>query len=158
MSAEPRSLHPVIRELTPADLDRVLAIEEAVYPFPWTRGIFSECLRVGYGCFGMQLDGELVGYVIFNWAAGESHLLNLCVDPRHRRQGLGRLLLEHAIARATTLGCASMFLEVRPSNPGAAAMYERRGFELIGRRPAYYRSVEGREDALVMQLALGPAT
>lgn len=154
MSAEPTFEHPVIRRLTPDDLDAVMLIEEAAYPFPWSRGIFSECLRVGYGCVGVQLGGELAGYVIFNMAAGESHLLNLCIHPRRQRCGLGSLLLEHAIAFTRSKGCEAMILEVRPSNPGAEALYRARGFSLIGRRPAYYRAAAGREDALVMRLDL----
>lgn len=152
MSAEPRSLHPVIRPLESGDLDAVLAIEEAAYPFPWTRGIFSECLRVGYGCLGVFQDGALAGYVIFNWGAGESHLLNLCVHPDRQNQGLGGLLLSQAIERAQGMGCEAMYLEVRPSNPEAAGLYARRGFQVVGRRPDYYRSENGREDALVMRL------
>lgn len=155
MSAEPRSLHPVLRPLNVQDLDAVMAIETAAYPFPWTRSIFAECLRVGYGCFGATLDGRLAGYVIYNWGAGESHLLNLCVDPRHQGRGLGSLLLGQALEQVESLGCDAMFLEVRPSNPGARAMYERRGFQLIGRRPDYYRSENGREDALVLRRSIG---
>ncbi len=154
MSAEPRATTPVIRALAEEDLDAVMTIEESAYPWPWTRGIFSECLRVGYGCQGLWLGEELAGYVIFNWGAGESHLLNLCIRPDLQRQGLGGLLLEHVIGRARAIGCVTLFLEVRPSNPGAAALYERRGFRVIGRRPAYYRSDEGREDAIVMELDL----
>lgn len=152
MSAAPRSMHPVIRPLEHGDLDAIIAIEEAAYPFPWTRGIFSECLRVGYGCLGVFLDGVLCGYVIFNWAAGESHLLNLCVHPDRQGRGLGGLLLSRAIERARVLDCQAMYLEVRPSNPEAASLYERRGFRVVGRRPDYYRSTEGREDAIVMRL------
>lgn len=129
-------------------------IEESAYPYPWTRGIFTECLRVGYGCYGLQHGEALAAYVIFNWGAGETHLLNLCVDPERQRNGFGQLLLEFAIDRTRQLDCHAMFLEVRPSNPGAIALYERRGFVTIGRRPDYYRGDEGREDAIVMRLAL----
>jgi ribosomal-protein-alanine N-acetyltransferase len=142
----------VIRPLEEGDLKAVLEIEEAAYPFPWTRGIFSECLRVGYGCLGVFQNGDLAGYVIFNWGAGESHLLNLCVDPRRQGQGLGSLLLAQAIDRARAMDCHAMYLEVRPSNPEAASLYERRGFRVVGRRPDYYRSAEGREDAIIMRL------
>jgi ribosomal-protein-alanine N-acetyltransferase len=150
-------VHPVIRPLEPGDLEAVLAIEEAAYPFPWTLGIFSECLRVGYGCLGVFQDGALVGYVIFNWGAGESHLLNLCIHPDRQGQGLGSLLLSQAIDRARGLGCQAMFLEVRPSNPAAAGLYARRGFQIVGRRPDYYRSEDGREDAIVMRLDFNQA-
>lgn len=156
MSAQPRSLHPVIRRLWLEDVDELIAIELASYPYPWTRGIFTECLRVGYGCFGLQLGRELAGYAIHNWAAGEAHLLNLCVHPRWQRNGFGSMLLEHSINEACSHDCSVLFLEVRPSNPDAERLYRRRGFERIGRRPAYYRAAEGREDAIVMRLELAP--
>jgi len=145
---------PLIRPLRLDDLDAVIGIESASYPFPWTRGIFSECLRVGYACFGLQSGDRLVAYVVYNWGAGESHLLNLCVDPAHRRCGYGRTLLEHSIRHANTLGCGVMFLEVRPSNVDAERLYLRRGFRKVGTRPAYYESDRGREDAVIMRLDL----
>lgn len=157
MSARPKSVHPLIRPLRPADLDAVVAIEESSYPFPWTRGIFSDCLRVGYACFGLQAGADLAGYSIHNWAAGECHLLNLCVHPDWQRQGFGSMLLEHAIAQARRQDCGVMFLEVRPSNTSAGRLYRRRGFEVVGSRPAYYQSTAGREDAVVMRLDLRPA-
>ena len=68
-------MYPLVRALRSQDLDAVIQIEQASYPFPWTRGIFEECLRAGYACFGLQLDTFLVGYSVYNWGAGESHLL-----------------------------------------------------------------------------------
>ena len=150
----PRAMYPLIRPLWQEDLDAVLKIEKASYPYPWTRGIFSDCLRVGYACFGLQTGEKLTGYSVHNWAVGESHLLNLCVHPDYQKQGYGSLLLEHAISHARSLDCHVMFLEVRPSNSDAGRLYLRRGFEEVGQRPAYYQSAEGREDALVMRLDL----
>ena len=146
--------HPVMRMLGPPDLDQLEAIEHSSYDFPWSRDIFRDCMKVGYGCFGLQVDDRLVAYAIQNWAAEESHLLNLCVDRRWRRRGFGGILLEHVIEHARRRGCRVLLLEVRPSNPVAADMYRARGFRRIGRRPGYYRSHEGREDAIVMQLDL----
>jgi ribosomal-protein-alanine N-acetyltransferase len=153
-----RGLHPIIRPLHHDDLDAVVAVEQAAYPFPWSRGIFSECLRVGYPAYGLQCAGRLCGYAIHSVGAGESHLLNLCIHPEFQRRGLGALLLEYVIGEARAAGAAVMFLEVRPSNPAAAALYRRRGFREIGRRPAYYRAADGREDAIVMELALAPGS
>jgi ribosomal-protein-alanine N-acetyltransferase len=109
---------------------------------------------VGYACLGLQLESALRGYVVFNWAVGECHLLNLCVHPQWRRRGYGDILLEHAIRHARSQHCESMFLEVRPSNPVAVEIYKKRGFEVVGRRPAYYKAADGREDAIVMRLDL----
>ncbi len=129
-------------------------IERQSYPYPWSRGIFVDCLRAGYANFGLQLGGELAGYSIFNWAAGEAHLLNLCIHPRWQRRGYGSLLLEHVISYVARLESVAMFLEVRDSNPGAMKLYQDRGFLVIGRRPSYYQADGGREDAIVMRLEL----
>ncbi|MDX1459834.1 MAG: ribosomal protein S18-alanine N-acetyltransferase [Xanthomonadales bacterium] len=147
-------MSPLIRPLWRDDLPAIIEIEQASYPFPWTEGIFIECIRAGYGCFGAQLEQSLAGYSVHNWGAGEAHLLNLCVDERWRRRGFGRMLLEHAIAHARVQGCTVMFLEVRPSNVDAGRLYHARGFREIGTRPAYYQAEGGREDALVMKLDL----
>ena len=149
---EPR--HPLLRRLLPADLDRVAEIEQAAYPFPWTRGIFADCLRVGYDCWGLVLDAELSGYCIQTQAAGECHLLNLCIAPAWQGKGYGQILLEHAIRIARRSGCGSMFLEVRPSNPAGNRLYLKNGFTVVGERPDYYRAEDGRESALVMRLEL----
>jgi ribosomal-protein-alanine N-acetyltransferase len=154
MSADPTTLHAVVRRLNPGDLDRVIEIELSAYPYPWTRGIFEDCLRVGYDCWGLQLGPDLVGYSIQTQAAGENHLLNLCIAPGHQGQGLGKIMLDHAIRLARMQHCFCIFLEVRPSNPAGIRLYQRNGFEIVGERPGYYRSDEGRENALVMKLDL----
>ena len=151
---EPAVEHCLVRPLSEADLDRVMEIELAAYPHPWTRGIFSDCLRVGYECWGMVTGSRLSGYFILTHAAGECHLLNLCIEPARQRNGLGSILLEHAIRIAIRMGCDSMFLEVRPSNPAALELYRKKGFHQIGQRPEYYSAGEGREDAIIMALDL----
>jgi ribosomal-protein-alanine N-acetyltransferase len=146
--------HPLIRRLTRLDVDRILEIEELAYPFPWTRGVFVDCLRVGYACFGLQIGKQLSGYTIFSWAAGEAHLLNLCVHPDWQHRGYGSLLLEYTINQVARAESDSIFLEVRASNPRAAKLYVNRGFKVIGERKAYYRAGEKREDAIIMSLNL----
>jgi len=157
MSAEPSSVHTVVRRLNPADIDRVIEIELSAYPYPWTRGIFEDCLRVGYDCWGLQMGSELVGYSIQTQAAGENHLLNLCIAPGRQGMGLGKTLLDHAVRLARMQSCFCIFLEVRPSNPAGIKLYLNNGFEIVGERPDYYRSDEGRENALVMKLDLDQA-
>lgn len=154
MIADPDSLHPLVRRLVEKDLDRVFEIERAAYPFPWSRGIFSDCLRAGYDCWGLQAGAELVAYCVQTQAAEESHLLNLCVAPDWQQRGLGSILLDHAVRLARQQGCTSMYLEVRPSNPAGFALYAKNGFEVVGERPDYYRAGEGRENAIVMRLQL----
>ncbi|MDT8437665.1 MAG: ribosomal protein S18-alanine N-acetyltransferase [Wenzhouxiangellaceae bacterium] len=139
-----------MRAFTPADLDGVLKIEQQSYPYPWSRGIFADCLRIGYTCRLLEDGPDAVGYSVLSVAAGEAHLLNLCVASAHRRQGFARLLLHDVLTNARLRGAGRLFLEVRPSNQGALSLYRSHGFRSIGRRPDYYPAAVGREDALVM--------
>lgn len=154
MSASPEACHYLVRPLSESDLDRVMEIELQAYPYPWTRGIFSDCLRVGYECWGLQAGKHLAGYTVLTYGAGESHLLNLCIAPQWQRRGLGGILLEHCLRLAIAQGCESMFLEVRPSNEAGMELYRRKGFKMVGERPNYYSAGDGREDAIVMCLDL----
>jgi ribosomal-protein-alanine N-acetyltransferase len=154
MSTESAALHPVIRFLNSRDLDRIMEIEDSAYPFPWTHGIFSDCLRVGYDCRGLQLGSSLIGYSVQTHAAGECHLLNLCIDPVWQGRKFGSLLLEHVIRVSRDENSQSVLLEVRPSNKTGIALYRKRGFYVVGERPDYYRASGGRESALVMRLDL----
>ncbi len=146
-----------IRHLTRADLGKVAEIEARVYPFPWTRGIFADCLRVGYGCWGLEADRHLIGYAIISFGPEEAHLLNICLHPDAQGRGYGRQLLNWSIDQAVAAGSKTLFLEVRPSNRRAIALYRQRGFRRIGRRPGYYPAPRGREDAEVMSLRLPAA-
>ena len=154
MIADPSTLHTLLRRLAPDDLDRIVEIELSACPYPWTRGIFADCLRVGYDCWGLQAGIELIGYTIQTHAAGENHLLNLCVAPEQQGKGYGSILLDHAIRLARQQDCFCIFLEVRPSNPAGIRLYRRNGFSVVAERPDYYRSDQGRESALVMKLDL----
>jgi [ribosomal protein S18]-alanine N-acetyltransferase len=145
-----------IRGMERSDLSGVVAIERASYPYPWTRGIFADCLRVGYRCHVLEVDGWLAGYSIVSTAVDEAHLLNLCIDPDRRRQGLASVMLDHVLREVRIAGMDRLFLEVRPSNRAAVALYRRRGFQVIGRRPGYYPAADGREDAMVMVLHMEP--
>ena len=100
-------------------------------------------------------DGDLQAYAILAIGADEAHLLNLCVVPRCQGRGFGRSLLRRMIELARWHHADRIFLEVRPSNPAAIALYASEGFSQIGRRPRYYPAKDGREDALVMALELG---
>jgi len=136
------------------DLDEVLEIENAIYTHPWTRGNFADSLRATYDCRTWRLEGELVGYFVLMAAAGEAHLLNLSIAARHQRSGHGSALLREALELARRRGARSLFLEVRPSNAGAQALYARFGFRRVGVRRGYYPARFGREDALVYTVEL----
>lgn len=137
-----------IRPMRRADLDAVIAIEHDAYPFPWSLGIFKDCLRVGYRCLVLTDQARICGYSVFSIAVDEAHLLNLCIAEARRRRGLARLMLDHVLGEMT--GADRVYLEVRPSNRAAIRLYSRNGFRRVGRRPGYYPHEEGREDALVM--------
>jgi len=136
--------------MRPADLDAVVGIEQRAYEFPWSRSIFQDCLMAGYYCQVLEVAGVLVGYAILSTAAGEAHILNLCVAPERQRHGLGSRLLDELLGYATELHVERMFLEVRPTNAAAIKLYSRAGFERLGLRKAYYRTATGREDAVVL--------
>jgi ribosomal-protein-alanine N-acetyltransferase len=140
------------------DLSSVAALERESYEFPWTEGIFRDCLRVGYHCIVVEgAGGSLQGYAVMSLAADEAHLLNLCVRRDSRRCGLGRDMLREILTAARGAGARRMFLEVRPSNTAALALYASEGFVEIGRRPRYYRVRDGREDAVILALDLEDA-
>ena len=112
------AVHPrtEIRLMQPADLKSVAAVERAAYQYPWSLGIFRDCLLAGYYCLVLDVGGSVTGYGIMSVAAGEAHLLNLCVHPNAQRLGYGRRLLSALLLRAADAGADKVFLEVRPSN------------------------------------------
>lgn len=143
----------IYRLMTEDDVPAVLAIERQAYAFPWTEGIFHDCLRVGYRCRVLEQEGDILAYGISSIAAGESHILNLCVQPSMRRQGLGRQLLDYLMDEAQRSQVEMMLLEVRISNAAAIGMYQQAGFNEIGLRQNYYPAGDGKEDALLMARA-----
>jgi ribosomal-protein-alanine N-acetyltransferase len=145
---------PQLAPMREHDLDEVMAIESAIYSHPWTRGNFADSLRAGYECRTLRVGAELLGYFVLMAAAGEAHLLNLSIAAPHQRAGHGSGLLREAAGIAHRLGARSLFLEVRPSNRGAQALYTRFGFRKIAVRRGYYPAHTGREDALVLTLPL----
>ena len=141
------------RRMTAADIDAVLQIEYAAYSHPWTRGIFTDSLN-SYECWLMFEGEQQVGHGVINVIIDEAHLLNITVKPQNQGRGLGLALLEQLMRRALELNAGECFLEVRVSNQSAYRLYERYGFNEIGRRRDYYPAVDGKEDALVMACTL----
>ena len=143
-----------IRPMTDADIAAVIAIERASYQFPWSEGIFRDCLRVGYVCRVITVSSEIVGYGVMSVGAGEAHVLNLCIREAFRCRGVGKRMLTYLLERATAAGMSEAFLEVRPSNTAAIRLYQSLGFDQVGTRRGYYQAVGGREDAAVLKLSL----
>jgi [ribosomal protein S18]-alanine N-acetyltransferase len=144
-----------VRPMRETDVAEVISIERASYQFPWTEGIFHDCLRVAYLCRVAVQRQRIVGYAVMSMGAGEAHILNLCVRAEERRAGVGRALIRYLLEQAEEAGMVEAFLEVRPSNAIAMVLYQSLGFEQIGTRRGYYQAVGGREDAAVLRLRLG---
>jgi len=155
MSAVPIAPAERIAPMRLEDLPEVLAVEQAAYEFPWTRGNFVDSLQAGHSAWTMRdAGGALIAYAVVMIALDEAHLLNLTVAPPCQRFGFGWRMLEAMAENARSYGARTMLLEVRPSNPAARKMYERYGFVRIGIRRGYYPAREGREDAIVMRVTL----
>lgn len=143
-----------LRPMQTDDLDAIMQIEPTIYSHPWTHGNFSDSLNSGYSGWVLECDGKMIGYALLMMIMDEAHLLNLSVTKQMQKQGLGRFLLEHMLKVAKNHQATNMFLEVRPSNVSAIALYEKLGFSEMAVRRGYYPSDNGREDAVLMGLAL----
>ncbi|HYL17523.1 MAG TPA: ribosomal protein S18-alanine N-acetyltransferase [Burkholderiales bacterium] len=142
------------RPMRVADLDAILLIEQDIYTHPWTYGNFRDSLQAGYSCWVMECGGRLSGYGVLMIGVNEAHLLNLSVAGSEQRRGLGRTLLHHFIDTARACQAERLFLEVRPSNRAARALYDSTGFRELYVRRNYYPAGAGREDAILMGLDL----
>ena len=142
------------RRMSEPDLVWVTAIESEVHAHPWTRGNFADSLSAGYHCWVIEQGRNIVGYGVMMVAADEAHLLNLSVAAASQRRGLGAELTRFFVKLARDYGAEKIFLEVRPSNAAARALYARSGFTEVGLRRDYYPAHSGREDAVIMELPL----
>ncbi len=150
MSAQPERLWN-LRPLGDAHLERIVDIERRAYPFPWTEGIFRDCLNAGYSAWVVTSPGdEILAYGLMSMAVGEAHILNLCVEPAYQQQGIGKFLLTHLQRLARAANMELMLLEVRKSNAAAIALYLGMGFARLGVRKGYYPARDGSEDALLL--------
>lgn len=155
MSALLRPASEQIAPMRPEDLPEVLQVEAAAYEFPWTHGNFIDSLRAGHSAWTMRDSaGGLIAYAVLMLVLDEAHLLNLTVAPACQRFGFGWRMLEAMAENARSYGARTMLLEVRPGNAAAQKMYDRYGFVRIGIRRGYYPARHGREDAIVMRVAL----
>jgi ribosomal-protein-alanine N-acetyltransferase len=143
-----------LRPMLLDDVSDVMEIESRVYDFPWTDGIFRDCLRVGYNCWVYRDNEELKAYGVMSIGAGEAHILTIGVKPEAQGQGLGRMIMQHLIQVARKRHADKAFLEVRPTNHVAIGLYQSMGFEVVGKRKGYYPAEDGREDAVVMLMKL----
>ena len=139
-----------MRRMVDADVTGIIEIERRAYPFPWTAGIFRNCMGAGYCCYVVEKNGAIIAYAVMSVGANEAHILNVCVDPEMRGEGYGYAVMDKLISLARQLQADMMFLEVRPSNEAACRLYDKLGFNEIGTRRNYYPAEHGREDALIL--------
>lgn len=144
----------LVREMEDGDLKRVISIERNSYQFPWSQKIFLDCMASNYSCLVAELDDFVIAYCIISIAAGEGHILNVCVCPSFRNQKLAQRLVANVIDECVDKSVSSLFLEVRVSNLPAQKLYSNLGFEKVGRRLNYYPAMNGREDAYIFLLEL----
>jgi len=146
------------RRMTLDDIEQVMKVENEVYEFPWSEGIFSDCIRVGYYCWIALQQQTVVGHAVISIVADESHMLNLSIARSHQRKGYGRQFIEFLVNEARAQQAQTMLLEVRPSNTAAINCYNGAGFNEIGCRKDYYPAHNGREDALLLARHISPTS
>ena len=138
-----------IERLELKDLAAIELIERQAYPTPWSRSMFAgELAKPSSICLGAFVDDRLIGYLIVSRYVDAWHVMNVAVAPDHRRRGIASTLLGTLFDQTSDDGRRGYTLEVRVSNVGAIALYERLGFESRGVRRGYY--TDNREDALIM--------
>lgn len=150
MAARVENITGAMESIEVSHLDRIVEIENSSHEFPWSRRIFEDCLNAGNDGAMYVEAGVIAGFSMTAFVAGEGHLLNLCVAPEYRGRKLGSYILECVVSEAAARKSEVIFLEVRPSNLVAQTLYERHGFNVVGRRPKYYPARRGREDAIIM--------
>jgi len=143
-----------IRVATISDAPAMLAIEQSTTSHPWTLTLFESCFGERYFNFVLEQKNQICGFYIGEFIAGEASLFDICIAPSAQGKGFGRLLLEHFIAQADAREAFECWLEVRQSNTKAIALYQSAGFHQTGKRPNYYPTATGHEDAILMGLPL----
>ena len=162
MSAVLEPLEAQFEAMTESWIAAICRVEESAYPHPWTRGNFSDSLKAGYHAQlligGAGPNAQLLGYFVAMQGVAEVHLLNITVAPEYQRQGWARLMLDALVLWSRGQGAQWVWLEVRVSNTHARGVYERYGFRQVGSRRQYYPADKaGREDAVVMSMAVTAA-
>lgn len=138
--------------LTPDDLAQAFAIECRSHAFPWSEKTFASNQGERFINLRLDVDGQMAAFAITQVVLDEASLFNIAVDPAFQRRGLGRQLLQHLIDELIKRDVLTLWLEVRASNLPAIALYEQLGFNQVSRRPNYYPTASGHEDAILMAL------
>lgn len=142
-----------VRPMLLFDIPLVYAIESKCYIEPWSQKLFHDCITVGYYCWVLEHEGNIIGYAIYRIAVKEAHLFNIAVDPQYQNKGIARAFLSFILGHMEDNTAKKVILEVRVSNAPALKLYEDFNFKAVGIRKGYYpASGGGREDAINYEL------
>jgi len=148
----------LIRPMQTSDIDQVHQIELTAHRAPWSRTILRDCVLVGYDCRVLeQVDvrgKRVVGYIISRYSDNVCHILNLCIDVKQQKKGLGKFILKTVLGSLKSPVVDTIILEVRPTNLAAIALYEGFGFQHGEIKRNYYKDENGTEDALLLRKSL----
>ena len=140
-------------EIVKMDASHICAIaeiEKLCFSDPWSESSIAAELTGRLSCWLVAVDdGAVVGYIGSQSVLGESDMMNVAVHPAHRRRGIAEALIRALSRELMLAGNRCLTLEVRASNASAIALYEKLGFDMVGRRPNYYR--HPKEDAIIMR-------
>lgn len=148
----------MFRKMVKADLPQLIAIERAAQGAPWTEETFKLCFDMSFDGWVIVKDERIAGYIVLSFQADECHVLNVCVAREYQHQGLGRSMMEFALAESVRRHVSIVYLEVRRSNSRAIALYRKLHFIMVGERIDYYQTVSGPEDALIFAISLTPSS
>jgi len=143
-----------IKEMTISNLNDVYNLEIETYEYPWSKNILQGCVINKYDCFVATINNKIIGYLIAKISSPESHILNLTTDVNYRNIGIASQFLEMVILKCRLVKSNIIFLETRLSNSPAISLYIKFGFKEIGVRQNYYKSKNGREDAVIFSMSV----
>jgi [ribosomal protein S18]-alanine N-acetyltransferase len=144
-----------LRKLSAADADTLAGLHAKCFETGWSREDFCRFAEwpVYFGVTAWSGD-IAAGFLILSVTGDEAEIISLCVDPGFRRRGVASMLLDWLLSEVANRGVGMVFLEVSVENAPARALYRHFGFEVSGRRPSYYRTAQGRHDALILKLTM----
>lgn len=142
------------RRMKLEDLPQVMQIEHSRDDLPWPEDIFQKCIEVGYECWVIEKEKRLIAYAILAFIGKDAHIFNICVLPDEQGKGYGKHLIRRFLILSKKQKAQAVLLKVRETKKNAYALYRKFGFKQIELLPDYYDVPSGKENALVLRLAI----
>ncbi len=139
-----------IRAWAVDDLSALALLADRSTPHAWSVDVLRDCFKATYQGWVLEDKNKIIGFIVIFLLGEECELLNICIDPEYRRQGLGQRLMDHVIEYSQSKNLSRIYLEVRDGNQHAIDLYHACGFGEVGVRKDYYPCSNGREDARLM--------